>query len=258
MFAVHHRRWFDVKSGAAVTLLGATLLGGCAQLPPMPQAPGVLPAVQSSKPVVAPPPYVINVGDELAIKMPLNPELNETVKVLPDGSFSTSVVQRQMVAGMTLKQLDLVLWHDYLKVLKNPIISAIVVKSAPTPVYILGQVVRPGRYDFSGAAPRLAQVIAVAGGLKLGADASDIFVLRQAPDGQQQFFATDFADLASGRDPAANVPLARSDEIFVPRTGIARTYGYFHQYFQQFISTNASVDYQVNPYNNTTSPVPLH
>jgi protein involved in polysaccharide export with SLBB domain len=233
-----------------------TLLGGCAQLPPMPQAPQTLP-VATTAPAPPAAPYIIHVGDELAIKMPLNPELNETVRVLSDGTISTSVVQRQMAAGLTLPQLDLALWHDYLKVLKNPVVSAIVVKSAPTPIYLLGEVERPGRYDFEGSIPHLAQAIAVAGGLKRGADDDEIFILRHLPDGRQSFFATKFAALEDGRDPNANVPLAASDEIFIPRTGIARVYGYFNQYFQQFISTSASVDYQVNS-NGATSVIPGH
>lgn len=245
-----------VSSLRRIGILGVALLGGCTQLPPLQPAPTVLQAGSAVTPPTSQP-YRIAVGDVLSIRLPLDAELNETATVLPDGSISTSVVQRQMAAGLTLPQLDTALWHDYTKVLKNPVISAIVIKSAPTVVYVLGYVEKPGVYSFEGPVPRLAQAIAAAGGLKLGANPDQIYILRHLPDGKQQFFGTNFAALQSARDPAANVPLATSDEIFVPRTAIARVYGYFNQYFQQFIATSASVNYQVNS-NGTTSVIPGH
>jgi protein involved in polysaccharide export with SLBB domain len=253
--------WIDqsgltVRSLRRLGVAGVALLGGCTQLPPLQPAPTTLPVAATVTPPMAQP-YRIAVGDELAIRLPLDPELNETVTVLPDGSISTSVVQRQMAAGLTLPQLDTALIEDYAQVLKKPVISAIVVKSAPTTIYVLGYVEKPGVYSFEGSAPRLAQAIAAAGGLKLGANPDQIYILRHLPNGLQQFFGTKFADLQSARDPAANVPLGASDEVFVPRSAIARAYGYFNQYFQQFIATGASVNYQVNS-NGTTSVIPGH
>lgn len=233
-------------------MTAAALLGGCAQLPPMPQAPAHLLQPASA---AATPPYRIRIGDKLAIKMPLNPELDQPVTVLPDGSISTNGVRRQEAAGMTVPDLDAALQQDYTKLLNNPLVYVAVTKSAPIPVYIIGAIERPGRYEFDGAVPRLAQAIAVAGGLKLGANPSEIFILRHLPDGKEQFFATRFADLRRGRDPEANVPLAASDEIFVPRTPISRAYGYFNQYIQQFVFTSANVNYQVNS-SGTSSIIP--
>ncbi|MCW8308608.1 polysaccharide export protein [Acidiphilium sp. PA] len=253
--------WID-RSGATlqplrrVGMAGVALLGGCTQLPPLQPAPATLP-VAASTTLAAAQPYRIAIGDELAIRLPLDPELSESVRVLPDGSISTSVVQRQVAAGLTLPQLDTALVQDYEQILKKPVISVIVIKSAPTTVYVLGYVEKPGVYSFEGSAPRLAQAIAAAGGLKLGANPDQIYILRHLPNGSQQFFGTKFADLQSARDPAANVPLAASDEVFVPRSAIARAYGYFNQYFQQFIATSASVNYQVNS-NGTTSVIPGH
>lgn len=232
------------KATGRASALAVVLLGGCTQLPPLPQAPTVLSTPNVA--LISNPPYRIRVGDELAIKMPLNPELNETVGVLPDGTISTAVVHRQVVAGWTLQQLDAALKRDYGSILKNPEVSVVVTKSASVPVYILGEVERPGKYDFHGSTPRLAQAIAVAGGLKLSADRNHIFILRHLSNDDQKFFATKFSALKSGRDPNANVPLRYDDEIFVPRTGIARVYGYFHQYIQQFVSTSASVNYDIN------------
>ncbi|MGC9269502.1 polysaccharide biosynthesis/export family protein [Acidiphilium sp.] len=246
------------RSIRRASMIALASLGGCAQLPPMPQAPAVLPAAAPIASAMIAPPYRIAVGDQLAIRLPIDAELDETATVLPDGSISTSVVTRQLAAGLTLPQLDAALQRDYRKVLKHPIISVVVAKSAPEPVYILGAVDHPGVYQFDGAIPRLAQAIAVAGGLKPGANPDDIFILRHLPNGTQQFFGTKFAALQSGRDPAANVPLERADEIFVPRTAIARAYGYYNQYFQQFIATSASVNYQVNSNGTTSSIIPAH
>lgn len=63
------------------------------------------------------PPYRIQIGDVLAIRLLQNPELDEEVVVRPDGDISTTVVQNVRAHGLTVPELDAELRRDYAKYL---------------------------------------------------------------------------------------------------------------------------------------------
>src|SRR5580698_6418597 len=82
---------------AGVVLAGAGALAACSpvpDLPPAPMEPG--PAAVSA---TALPPYRIQVGDVLEVRLLLNPELDEEVTVRPDGHISTTAVPDMLAYG---------------------------------------------------------------------------------------------------------------------------------------------------------------
>ena len=82
------------------------------------------------------PPYRIQIGDQLDLKLILNPELNESVVVRPDGMISTSVVQDVMAYGRTPAELKSELVGAYKTQLSKPELKVIVKNFAPTRVYV--------------------------------------------------------------------------------------------------------------------------
>ena len=102
------------------------------------------------RPVVSPvpdsntlPPYRLQVGDVLRIRLLLNPELDEDVIVRPDGMISTALVQNLQAYGLTPLELQKSLIKYYKQQLTDPRISVIVQSFAPTRVYVLGEVKAP-------------------------------------------------------------------------------------------------------------------
>ena len=65
------------------------------------------------------PPYRIQIGDVLAIRLLQNPELDEEVVVRPDGDISTTVVQNVRAYGLTVPELDAELRRDYARYLRD-------------------------------------------------------------------------------------------------------------------------------------------
>ncbi len=63
------------------------------------------------------PPYRIQIGDVLAIRLLQNPELDEEAVVRPDGDISTTVVQNVRAYGLTVPELDAELRRDHAKYL---------------------------------------------------------------------------------------------------------------------------------------------
>src|SRR4051812_29443026 len=116
-------------------LLGLASCTSTAGMPPAPPAP----APRISR-LSQPEPYRLQVGDILAVRLMLNPELNEEVTVRPDGRISTTVALDEVAYGRTIPELDHSLDRAYSKHLKDPRVSVVVKSFAPTRIYVGGEV----------------------------------------------------------------------------------------------------------------------
>ncbi|MBV8456980.1 MAG: polysaccharide biosynthesis/export family protein, partial [Acetobacteraceae bacterium] len=99
--------WRLAILATAIGLPGCSTVGGLQRMPPAPLEP-VSYFVPSKLP-----PYRIQVGDVLAVRLLLNPELDEEVTVRPDGYISTTVASNVAAYGLTVPQLDAELRRDY-------------------------------------------------------------------------------------------------------------------------------------------------
>lgn len=216
---------------ALVMTLGAVACGAPKQVTnPPPEVAALFPPLsQNPRPPLAP--YVLQVGDELAIKFYTNPELNEDVKVRPDGMISLQLIDDVPAAGRTPKELDADLTKRYTGELADPQISVIVRKAALNRVYIDGQVTRPGIVTLGGGMT-LYQAIQRAGGLLETAHRKQIILIRKGPDGQPVGRSVDIRPIQDGSNPASDVPLQPLDMVFVPRSKIAEVDLFVKQYIR--------------------------
>ena len=223
---------------AAVGLAACTDTGNLPPAPPEPVALG------PSAPL---PPYRIQVGDVLDVRLLLNPELNEEVTVRPDGHISTTVAGDEVAAGRTITELDSALRSDYSHDLQNPRISVVVKSFAPTRIYVAGEVNNPGEFITVGPTLSLSQAIARAGGVKLSSDEADVFIIRREADDRPEFMSVRYRAVEHAADPTADVRLAPYDVVYVPKSGIAEVYKWYNQYVQQFANPSFGFSYLINP-----------
>jgi polysaccharide export outer membrane protein len=236
-----------------LALSAVAALPACSPVPSMPPAPLEPPADAGYMTNL--PPYRIQVGDVLDIRLLLNPELNEEVTVRPDGDISTTVVPDQRAYGLTVPQLDADMSRDYGTQLRNPHVNVVVKSFAPTRVYVGGEVANPGEFITVGPDLTLSQVIARAGGLKpLTGDDHKVFIIRRGLNDVPEFLSVRYNDIMWGKDPSADVRLAPYDVVYVPRTGAAEVYLWFDTYFLQYVPVNWGFSYVVNP---TANVVPV-
>ena len=230
-------------------------LAACSPVPSLPPAPPE-PAADAGY-ISHLPPYRIQVGDVLDVRLMLNPELNEEVTVRPDGHISTTVVGDAPAYGLTVPELAAVLRQDYSHELQNPRLTVVVKSFAPTRIYVGGEVGNPGEFINVGPDLTLSQAIARAGGLKImTGDENKVFIIRRGPNDVPEFFSARFQDVMWGKNPASDVRLAPYDVVFVPRTGAAEVYRFFNTYLLQFVPVNWGFSYIVNN-NPGTSVVPV-
>lgn len=227
-------------------LSAVVALPACSPVPNLPPAP-LEPAANAGY-ISHLPPYRIQVGDVLDIRLLLNPELNEEVTVRPDGYISTTVVPDQRAYGLTVPQLDSALVRDYGNQLKNPRVNVVVKSFAPTRIYVGGEVNNPGEFITVGPTLTLSQALARAGGIKIQTgDESKVFIIRRGVNDVPEFLSVRYNDIMWGKDPNADVRLAPYDVVFVPRSGAAEVYHWFDEYFLQYVPVNWGFSYVVNP-----------
>lgn len=227
-----------------VVVSGMTMLAACAVTPKLPPAPLEPTPVTQELPA---PPYRIQVGDVLDIRLLLNPELDEEVTVRPDGYISTTIAHNQRAAGLTVPQLDVALQRDYASTLQKPEVSVVVKSFEPTRIYVAGQVNDPGEFITVGPTLTLSQAIARAGGLKLSAADNSIFIIRRGNDDRPEFLSVDWNAVSHAEDPDDDVRLAPYDVVYVPKLGIAEVYKWYNQFIQQFANPSFGFSYLLNP-----------
>jgi protein involved in polysaccharide export with SLBB domain len=201
-------------------------------------------------------PYRIQVADVLAVRLMLNPELNEEVTVRPDGHISTTVVKDELAYGRTVPELAAALARDYQSDLRNPRLTVVVRSFAPIRIYVGGEVNNPGEFINVGPTLTLSQAIARAGGVRITSDENKVFLIRRGPNDVPQFFSARFQDIMWGKDPTADIRLAPYDLVYVPRTGISEVFRFFNQYFLQFVPVSWGFSYLVNNGGGGTAVVP--
>jgi polysaccharide export outer membrane protein len=233
------------RSLAALSLLFC--LSGCL-IQPMKSdlAPPPRELTQEEMPISKLPPYRLQVGDVVDVKLLLNPELNDQVTVRPDGYISTTVSREVPAYGRTTSELQRDLEKRYSGQLVNPQVSVILRSFAPTRVYVLGEVTSPGEFITVGPSLTLLQAISRAGGVKNSAGLDKVLILRRGVSNSPVAYLASYNDAVSGRDPGGDVRLAPYDVVYVPRSGVGDVYLYFQQYVQQFVPASFGASYQLN------------
>lgn len=193
------------------------------------------------------PPYHLQVGDVVDVRIALNPELNDQVVVRPDGMISTSLTGDVKAYGRTVREVQKDLLGRYKDHLTNPNLSLIVRSFAPTRVYVLGEVYSPGEFISVGPNLTMLQAIARSGGVKNSADTHHIVIVRHGAGDNSDAYQASYHDAVTGEDPASDVRLAPYDIVYVPRSGVGNVYLNYQQDLQQFIPLSVGATYEINP-----------
>ena len=213
----------------SVLVLGA---GACGPKPPVRPVTGdALYPTLGENPTPPLEPYVLQVGDELSIKFYTNPELNEEVKVRPDGMVSLQLIDDVQAAGRTPAQLDAELTRRYTGELADPQISVLVKKAAGQRVYVAGEVKKQGVMPLAGGLT-LYQALQRAGGFAETAHRKQVVLIRKGPDGVPVGKIVDVRPVEDAYDPTLDLPLRPLDIVYVPRSKIADVDLFVKQYIR--------------------------
>lgn len=205
--------------------------------------------------------YKIQAGDELQVKFFYAHELDETLKVRPDGYISLQLVDDVKAAGLSPKDLDDVLTRLYAEHVRNPVLSVIVRSFSGFRAYVGGEVAVPQALALDGGVTPL-QAIYRTGGVRPTGYMQSVVLIRKGPDGRPLPYRLDLSDeaISEGRRDL-RVALLPSDVIYVPRSPIANANRFVQQYISDLVlfrgmQLGFNVDYLYNRTKNETPVVP--
>jgi len=179
--------------------------------------------------------YIIRPGDDLQIKFFYVPELNEAVKVRPDGFISLQLVDDVRAAGLTPLQLDEDLTARYAKSLDKPNLSVIVRSFQGHRAYVGGEVSVPQTLNLDGGVSVL-QALYAAGGSLPTARLDSVLLVRKGEDGRPITYHLDLSESALSESKVdSRVALQPSDIVYVPRTPIANANRWVQQYIVDLV-----------------------
>jgi polysaccharide biosynthesis/export protein len=158
--------------------------------------------------------YQIGPEDLLDIAVWNSPALSRTAPVRLDGMISLPLLNDVRAAGLTPMQLRDAIAKKLVEYMPNPEVSVIVREVNRFKISVLGEVRKPGRFDFKSKATVL-DAIALAGGLNDFAARSRIVILRQDGEGSKRI-PVNYNKIVSAASEQDDVYLQPGDVVIVP------------------------------------------
>jgi polysaccharide export outer membrane protein len=188
----------------SVNLLLVGCLGACA---------GLHGSGSATTPATATTDFRLGPEDVVEIVVWDNPALSRTVPIRPDGMISLPLIDDIVATGLTPLQLRDLLAARIARYVPKPAVSVIVQQIHSPKIVVLGEVVKPGRFELTGPTTVL-EAIALAGGFTEFASSSRVDLLRPSGERVQRF------ELDRGRltqtEGRQNVWLSPGDVVLVP------------------------------------------
>jgi len=159
--------------------------------------------------------YVIGNDDKLDINVWKEAELSKVIPVRSDGKISLPLVGEIQASGRTPLQLEQVISEKLKAYMTDPEVTVIVEQVNSKKYNILGEVGKPGSYPLT-LSTTIMDAIASAGGFRDFAKKSDVYILRENPDGTQTRINFNYKQFIKGKHLDQNVKIEPQDTIIVP------------------------------------------
>ena len=160
--------------------------------------------------------YIIGPEDVLDITVWKNADLSKTVQVRPDGRISLPLIGDVAAVSRTSTQLTEEISSRLKSYMENPTVSIVVKEVNSYAIFVLGEVVKPGRYPLKSKTT-LLQAITLASGLTPVASRNKIVIFRFAKDGDPLMkIKASYDDIVLRDGTDQNIELKPGDTIVVP------------------------------------------
>jgi polysaccharide biosynthesis/export protein len=158
--------------------------------------------------------YKIGPEDVLSISVWKNEAMSRVLPVRPDGMISLPLLDDIMAAGLTPMELRNVLAQKLAEYVPSPSVTVIVNDVHSFKVSVIGEVLRPARYELKSRTSVL-DVLALAGGFNQFAARTRIVVLRQEGDKKVRI-PFNYNRVTAGSADEENIYLRPGDIVLVP------------------------------------------
>lgn len=163
--------------------------------------------------------FLLGPEDVVEVTVWRNQDLSRSTVVRPDGMISLPLIGDVQASGFTAAQVSERISKRLSEYKENPSVSVSVKEINSYVVYVVGEVVRPGKYPLKSYATVL-QGISLAGGFTQYASKNRMAVMRSIREGsgneRQVRIPVRYDDLVMGKGEVGNFRLLSGDTIVVP------------------------------------------
>ena len=196
----------------------ALLIAGVLLCMPMGCAPVSQEALdEAAKPVSRE--FLLGPEDILEVTVWRNQDLSRTVVVRPDGKISLPLIGDVQASGLNASQVAAKIAARLTDFKENPNVSVSLKEVNSYFIYVLGEVLKPGKYPIKSYATVL-QGVSMAGGFTIYASKNKMQVIRtqtnEAGKENQIRIPVPYNELVSGKGEIENFILKSGDTIVVP------------------------------------------
>ncbi len=198
--------------------------------------------------------YLLGPNDVLSFEWGFdNEEFRKIYKVDQDGNLFLPRLRKVYVEGLTIKELTLLLNEEYEKAIINPQIIINLEINRPIRIYVSGEVVNQGSYEFSSTSnytvsslaqpigkdfvePTLFEAIRAAGGITPYSKLDQVSVVRKLSrlkNGEKIKTEINLISTLLDGDSSQNITLYDDDFIYIPKSEFI-----LKDQFLQSITTN--------------------
>lgn len=181
--------------------------------------------------------YLIGPGDKIEISVWNHPDMTKIMSVRPDGWINYPLAGEISAAGNKPDKLSKNLEQKLSRYIKNPQVSVIVLDYKSKKIMILGEVKKPGLYQFEGGLT-VFNALGLAGGYNKHAELKSILVVRNASSKKPKFYLASLYKTIHDETGANDVLLQPDDIVYVPQNFIGNL-GDFMDYFLTRIQPSA-------------------
>lgn len=164
--------------------------------------------------------YTVGAPDQLTITVFPQVELNQEVRVRPDGRITMSLIGDVLVEGKTPEEIDTILTRRLEEYLKGAEVTVTVTDFQSKQFYVIGEVAGPGRFPYTGRTS-VVDAVLLAGSYSQRADAGR-FILIRPSETDPKVLDVDFDEFLRTGDAGLNLYLQPNDILYVPPTGLAK------------------------------------
>lgn len=162
----------------------------------------------------------LRVGDRLRLGVPQRREMERQLVINDAGEINIPTIGRIVIEGMTVSEAEVTLLRRMQDIYPGirEIILSLLGEEARRTIYVHGEVLNPGRYEF-GSTPSVWEAVREAGGATTGASLEAVRIIRADDDGRR----TEIVNLQSAIDSGdfASLPeLKPGDTVIVPERSV--------------------------------------
>ena len=229
------------RTGLLLTLVGAALccVVGCAgtggddvvDVADL-EEPAAVEVTGGEEPTAAPAAYQLRLGDELDVMFPTDRTLDYTAPVSPAGTLTVPSGGEVIAVGRTIDEVRAAIEVEMADLLLDPRSAVVLSRVAQQPVYVLGEVGKPGAVTNTGTI-RLSMALAQAGGILSSGQPGSVMIIRTTGVEEAVGIKVDVAGVLSGRDMSQDLVLEPYDVVFVPQSIIGKIDEFVDLFFAQ-------------------------